>query len=228
MPAPQDSLTRRQKVEERERTILAAAREAFLEFGYDGARMADIAGRAGIAEGTIYLYYKTKSELMHAFVADFWDDLTRSARKAVSETGDTFDALRQLAVFHLGSLIERFDVVILTQSGRGQVEHLQENREFMRVYVSVFDEIWRRGVDRGDVSGDVELWVVRDLFFGPLEYSARTIRLHPERRLEDAVDNLIGALKIMHGVAQDRAKPEQKEAALLERLERAVERLERQ
>nr|WP_070959886.1 TetR/AcrR family transcriptional regulator [Hyphomonas sp. Mor2] len=228
MPAPQDSLTRRQKVEERERTILAAAREAFLELGYEGARMADIASRAGIAEGTIYLYYKTKNELMHAFVADFWDDLTRSARLAVSETSDTFEALRQLATFHLSSLIERFDVVVLTQSAHVQSQDLQDNRAFMRVYVSVFDSIWRRGIDRGDVRDDVEFWLVRDLFFGPLEYSARTIRLHPERRLEDAVDQLIDVLKATHGKARNQVAPQHNEVALLERLERAVEKLERQ
>lgn len=227
MPAAQDSLTRRQKVEARERTILAAASKTFLEFGYDGARMADIAAHAGIAEGTVYLYYKTKSELMHAFVADFWDDLTRSAREAVSGTSDTFDALRQLATFHLTNLIDRFDVVQLTQSGRVQKQHLQENREFMRVYVAVFDEIWRRGIDRGDLSSEAELWIVRDLFYGPLEYSARTIRLHPDRRVEAAVDNLIDAIRDRYGRHHETLKVKPKETQLLERLERAIEKLER-
>jgi len=228
MAGSQETLTRRQKVEERERAILSAAREAFRELGYDGARMSDIARRAGVAEGTIYLYYKTKSELMRALVADFWDDLTRSARKAVTASDDTFAALRQLASFHLLTLIDRFDIVALTQSGRADEQDLRETQGFMRTYVAVFDEIWRRGVDRGDLKDETELWIIRDLFFGPLEYSTRTIRLHPDRSSEEVVDHLIESLKLQHGRMQEPKRVSTHEDALMARLERAVETLERQ
>ena len=53
------AVTRRERVEQKERAILEAAADAFVESGYDGARMADIAKRAGVAEGTVYLYFKT-------------------------------------------------------------------------------------------------------------------------------------------------------------------------
>jgi TetR/AcrR family fatty acid metabolism transcriptional regulator len=51
--------TQRQRLEAREEAILAAATSLFSESGVDGARMAEIARRADVAEGTVYLYYKT-------------------------------------------------------------------------------------------------------------------------------------------------------------------------
>ena len=52
--------TQRQRLEACEEAILAAATSLFSESGVDGASMAEIARRADVAEGTIYLYYKNK------------------------------------------------------------------------------------------------------------------------------------------------------------------------
>ena len=48
-----DPSTRRGRVEEKERAILAAARSVFVKHGFERARMAEIARRASVAEGTI-------------------------------------------------------------------------------------------------------------------------------------------------------------------------------
>lgn len=50
--------------------ILAAAIEAFAEHGFAGATVEDIARRAGVAKGTVYLYFQTKDELFEALVRD--------------------------------------------------------------------------------------------------------------------------------------------------------------
>ena len=55
--------TQRQRLEAREEAILAAAASLFSESGVDGTRMAEIARKADVAEGTVYLYYKNKHEL---------------------------------------------------------------------------------------------------------------------------------------------------------------------
>ena len=62
--------TQRQRLEAREDAILAAATAVFGESGVDGARMAEIA-RADVAEGTVYLYYKNKHELLEAVRGSF-------------------------------------------------------------------------------------------------------------------------------------------------------------
>ena len=67
--------TQRQRLEAREETILAAATAVFGESGVDGARMAEIARRADVAEGTVYLYYKNKQDLLKKAVQLFQSTL---------------------------------------------------------------------------------------------------------------------------------------------------------
>lgn len=222
-PAP----TRRQKVEEREEAILAAARHIFAENGPEGARMADIAKRAGIAEGTIYIYYKTKNDLLRAFVAKFWSDLTIHARDAIRQEDETFAVLEALTRFHLLALIERHDIVELNQRIRSAGPGAPLRRQDIKTYVAVFDEWYRRGMDRGDLIDTVPVWVARDLFYGTLEYSARTMMLHATSDPDPVVDNLVAVFRMRFGKALAVvSEPRPEEQALLERLETAVTRLE--
>lgn len=195
--------TRREKVEDRERAILAAAREVFVEHGFEGARVAEIGRRAGIAEGTVYLYYRTKSALMEGVLAAYWTDLTESARRAVAYADGPADQLRRLATFHLERLTADHAFLDLAARLRGLSGRDAGLRAHMRTYVAVFDEIYLRCVDRGLVRQPAEIWIARDTFFGTLEYSARTILQGPDRECRPVVDHLI-ALLIGAGPAPER------------------------
>jgi AcrR family transcriptional regulator len=63
-----DRPPRKQAAEERRNAILAAALEEFTARGYEGARLDDVAKRAGIAKGTIYLYFADKETLFQELV----------------------------------------------------------------------------------------------------------------------------------------------------------------
>jgi AcrR family transcriptional regulator len=58
------------RAEERPREICAAALEVFAEKGFAGAKLDEIARRAGVSKGTLYLYFKDKDELFRAVVRD--------------------------------------------------------------------------------------------------------------------------------------------------------------
>lgn len=219
--------TRREKVEDREQAIVSSAREVFLEHGYDGARMVEIARRAGIAEGTIYIYYKTKADLMRAIVAEFWIDMTKGAREAVRSESDVYAAMRALANFHVTSLIERMDLIELTQTLRVAQPEAAGTREELRTYVAVLDDVLQRGMDRGVFSDKMQLWVARDLFYGTLEYSARTILLRDSLNPKVAIDNMVEVFRARFGHPVAPVKPAMADITLTRRLENAVERLEK-
>ena len=216
--------TRREKVEAREDAILKAAREVFIEFGLEGARVAEIGRRAGIAEGTVYLYYKTKSDLMRALLSDFWSTLVEDAKSVVAQHDDPLVQLRALADFHLTRVIEEISFLDLSgklqdMSGDGVLR-----REYMRPYVAVFDEIFQRCLDKGLFEADIPRWIPRDLFYGTLEYSARTIILRKAKRPSGVVDNLMNVFQANYG--RPRAPSEANQDQLTDRLEIAVQQLE--
>jgi len=214
-------------VEEKERAILAAAREVFVEQGVEGARMAEIARRAGVAEGTVYLYYKAKHHLMEAVVAEFWTALTEDARSAVDPTADTFDQIRAYASYHLTTIMDNLDFIDLTAVLRTSSQESMGSRDLVRSYIQVFDQILRRGMDRGNLDGDVPAWIIRDLFSGSIEHSARTMMLRGQRDPQPVVDNLVRVLRAAYG-RPSRWRPDDPEKlpSLVRRLESAVERLE--
>ncbi len=54
--------------EERKGQIMSAAEEVFTKKGFDNARMDDIAEETGLSKGTLYLYYKSKDDLIIAIL----------------------------------------------------------------------------------------------------------------------------------------------------------------
>ncbi|HEY9091445.1 TetR/AcrR family transcriptional regulator [Parasphingorhabdus sp.] len=201
--------TRRAKIERKEQAILNAAREIFVAHGFDGARMSEIARRAGIGEGTIYSYYESKAELMLAVLQQFWDGLTLEAEAVMASTSAEgfFDRLQALAEYHLGTVIANADFINLTFALRRNNSEVTVSREHLRQYVAVFDRLFLRGQDRGEIRQGAILWQARDVFYGTLEYSARSIEMtmgadRNEREQKPVVDQMVALFRAHYGAKQ--------------------------
>ncbi|MEP3225300.1 MAG: TetR/AcrR family transcriptional regulator [Parasphingorhabdus sp.] len=208
--------TQRAKLERKERVILDAARAVFVEHGFDGARVSEIARRASIGEGTIYSYYESKAELMLAVLQQFWDGLTLEAQAVMQATKAEgfFDRLQALAQYHLQTVIENNDFINLTFALRRNNSEVSVSRDHLRHYVAVFDNLFRRGLDRGEIRPDAVLWQARDVFYGTLEYSARSIEMTIEpdrdcRQTGPVVDQMIALFRAHYGAADAVPEPDQ-------------------
>ena len=166
--------TSRARIEAKESSILDAAERTFAQAGFDGAKVSDIARAASVAEGTVYLYYKNKQDLLAGVVGRFWTQLTLGAEAAIEPDATTQEQLEQLGRYHLNSVLQQFEVVSLTYRARPQQE---QDLDQVRDYVRVFDRIMQRGVDRGELRKDTPIGQLRDVFFGTQEFSARTLKL---------------------------------------------------
>jgi len=189
--------TKRERMEERESAIVEAAKTIFVKNGIDGTRMAEIAAKANVAEGTLYLYFKNKTALLSAVVASHWEGLTEGTVAAVDGIDDVFEALHALGMYHLQTMIDDRELLELNFYLRYAVGHgSDQSLASKRSYVVVFDKIYARGVDRGLLRSDIPLWHARDLFFGTLEYSSRTIAYHGRlEEIEMAVSHLVQIIK---------------------------------
>lgn len=223
--------TQRDKLVRKEAAILRAARSVFVDNGFDGARMSEIAKRAGVGEGTIYSYYESKAELMLAVLQQFWDGLTLEARNVMAgvKTPEAIGRLEALATYHLEILIQNADFINLTFALRRNNSEVSVSRDHLRQYVAVFDEIFRRGQDRGEFRPDSLLWHARDVFYGTLEYSARSIEVVADTKSNDrlqkpVVDNLV-ALFANHFGKKRQPTDMEKSSEQLNRIESKLDRL---
>src|SRR5687768_7633800 len=89
------------------RTLITdAAVEVFAERGFHQARVSDIARRAGVADGTIYLYFKNKEDLLLSIFEEKMDFLLGGLREALSDTDDPIERIRRFASFHFRQVRE--------------------------------------------------------------------------------------------------------------------------
>lgn len=219
---------RRQRNEARESAIIAAATAIYLESGYSGAKMSEIAKRAGIAEGTLYLYFRNKHAMMLGVVAEHWSELTRGAHASLRDRHGYFEKIEALARYHLTSMITKWKLIELGFSLRYQSGiKIGDDLDFKRAYTAVFDELIENGVAVGHILPRTETWFLRDQFYGTLEYAARTIMLHGSRNpdIELAIAQLMQTFRRSYASA-DTPPAADRLTTLSDRLETAVTRLE--
>ncbi|WP_417476839.1 TetR/AcrR family transcriptional regulator [Maricaulis sp.] len=219
---------RRPSGEARESAIIAAATAIYLESGYAGAKMSEIAKRAGIAEGTLYLYFRNKHALMLGVVAEHWSELTRGAQASLRHQRGYFERVEALARYHLTSMIEKWKLIELGFSIRYQPGiKVGDDLDFKRAYTAVFDELIENGLAVGHIEPGTEIPFMRDQFYGTLEYAARTIMLHGARKpdMDLAIEQLMHTFKRSYAATEIMPAADQV-TSLSERLETAIARLE--
>ncbi len=155
----------------------AAAAECFAESGFQAATTAEIARRAGVAEGTVFGHYTNKLGLLTAVTREFYDDLQRRGEQIADDTGATpAERLRRLVNDWCAVMARQWDLVqvyIHTAQAFGGTELAEvviaANRRYTRLYTAVIDELRQAG----DLSTDLSANLVRDMIFGTLEHTAR-------------------------------------------------------
>ena len=76
--------TRRRRPEARPDEILDAALSVFVEQGFTAARVEDIARRAGLSKGAVYLYFPSKEAMLNALVEQSAGTLAKAAERLVA------------------------------------------------------------------------------------------------------------------------------------------------
>lgn len=183
-PALSIKRTRGEKVADKEDAIVAVAYEMIAAKGFARTTIAEIARAAGVAEGTVYLYFENKDALAGAVLAAFYQRLTARAEAGVKKGDGVREKLAFLARHHLESIMQESSILeLITVTDRNSANY--EGSALYRMnknYVAVFDGVMREGVWSGAVAKDRPLWVMRDMFFGGLEYAMRTIMVRGRKK----------------------------------------------
>lgn len=156
--------------------ILEAAVAVFAEKGFFTARISDIADRASVADGTVYLYFKNKEEILMTAINTAFDAFMRQARSELEKIGDPAERLRRLAVLHLEALGSNRNLAVVFQ-----MELRQSTRflsEFSHHHMIEYLTLARTAITDGQASGrfrpEVPAKIAANCFFGALDEMVTT------------------------------------------------------
>lgn len=158
------------RLEKRDR-IIDAAVEVFADKGYRAARVSDIARKAGVADGTIYLYFKNKEDLLLVIFEEKMETLLDQLQAALAMESDPLARIRAYARHHFRSIEEHPALaqvfqVELRQSHRFLREYRPEK---LWRYLDVFGDLVREGQERGAIRAEVDPFLAQWAFFGALD-----------------------------------------------------------
>ena len=151
--------------------ITDAAVEVFAEKGFHLARVSDIAKRAGVADGTIYLYFKNKEDLLLTIFEEKMDLLLSSLGEVLEGIDDPLARVRAFARFHFQQVHDnRSTAEVLQVELRLSNKFLKEYRpEKLWAYLGVFGQIVREGQARGIFRSDIDTFITSWAFFGAMD-----------------------------------------------------------
>jgi TetR/AcrR family fatty acid metabolism transcriptional regulator len=186
----------RNSIGDKRAMILRAATRMFARNGYFNSKVADIAREAAVADGTVYLYFKSKEEILHSIFDQNMAEAIAAGRKLIEDLVDPREKLRRIAKLHLQRLGADRDLAVVFQVElRGSTKFMEEFSvagfaEYLALLRRTFEEGQRVGVFRKELNAKV----AAKILFGALDematnwiISKRSYKLEP---MADVVMNV--------------------------------------
>ena len=173
------------------RQIVDAAIRVFARSGYYSSRVSDIAREAGIASGTIYLYFKTKEAILVTLFREKMAEFVTFVRREIADETDPETRLRRLVRLHFTVLEQNPELAEVVQ-----VE-LRQGHKFFRgasahevsAYFELIASILEDGVAAGRFQRDLPVKVATKMLFGAMDQVATSWVLGKRGyKLVDAAD----------------------------------------
>ncbi len=191
--------------------IMRAATRVFAQRGFFNAQVADVAKAAGVAAGTVYLYFRSKDDLLVSVFERTMQEAIAHGRAALDGVADPRERLSRLARLHLERLGRDRDLAIVFQVELRQTTKFMErfSSSFLREYLGLIREAIEAGQADGLFRRDVSATAAAKILFGALDEMATNWILSRRRyALEHDADTVIDLF--LHG-ACDRQRRDDRE-----------------
>lgn len=156
---------------EKYQRILDAAVEVIAERGYFKSPVSEIAKRAGVADGTVYLYFKSKDDVLRTAIDRRFDRFYQQIADAFVAIEGPREQLEYIALVHLESYqVNRSMAVLLQTEMRQSAKFIAEfSHRHLARYIQMVREIVRRGQEQGMFRKDLSDGVVAHCMFGTID-----------------------------------------------------------
>src|SRR5215470_443902 len=154
--------------------ILRAAARVFARSGYFNAKVSDVARAAGVADGTVYLYFKNKDDLLTSIFGWAMGEFINRARSEVAGLEDPREKLRRFSYLHFLMLEQERDIAIVFQIELRQSTKFMEH--FSTTYLAQYLQMLREIIEEGQrleiFRRQLNSKVVAKFLFGALDEMA--------------------------------------------------------
>ncbi|NBJ68948.1 MULTISPECIES: TetR/AcrR family transcriptional regulator [Clostridia] len=151
--------------------IIEAAVEVIAENGYHASQVSKIAKKAGVADGTIYLYFKNKEDILISVFQEKMGQFIAHITEAIENKNNADEKLFELIKLHFRQLSEDHHLAIVTQLELRQSNpslRLQINN-VLKPYLNVIDSIIKEGMQEKIFRNGLNVRLVRQMIFGTLD-----------------------------------------------------------
>ena len=150
--------------------ILKSAGAVFAEFGFHKATISQVAARAGVADGTLYLYFKNKDDILYQYLS-FKTDAVFEKMNAAVEGGTTAeDKLRALIHSHLDAFQSDKNMAVIFRSEIRYLREIESQiKDISKMYLDLLSEIIEQGQIEGSMRQDLFVGLVKRFILGAVE-----------------------------------------------------------
>ena len=193
----------RAAVADKREAILRAATSVFAKNGYFNAKVADVARVAGVADGTVYLYFKSKEDILHSIFERNTSEAIAEGREELSKVADPRERLRRIARHHLERLGSDRDLAVVFQVElRGSTKFMEAfSAAGLAEYLGLIREVFEQGQRDGVFRRELNAQLVAKVIFGALDEMATNWILSKRRyslasEVDAVVDLFVGGVGV--------------------------------
>lgn len=186
--------------------ILRAAITVFARNGYFNSKVSDVAREAGVADGTVYLYFKNKDDLLFSIITEMLDSFIAHVRAAITPLSSPLAQLREIARLHLDMLGRDRDLAVVFEVEiRHSTKFMEEfSTKKLSEYLDLIQQVIEAGQQAGEFRPDINPRIATKVFFGALdEMVTNWILSRRGKPLAAAVEPVLDIL--LHGLVPNSA-----------------------
>ncbi|UCZ52195.1 TetR family transcriptional regulator [Bacillus shivajii] len=151
--------------------IIDAAVKVIAENGYHHSQVSKIAKEAGVADGTIYLYFKNKEDILISLFEEKMGTFVEKSKDHLEQETSIERKMLLLIEMHLRQLEDDYDLAIVTQLELRQSNIALRNRinEVLKGYLGLIDSILEEGLEVGYFNENLDRRIARQIIFGAID-----------------------------------------------------------
>ena len=151
--------------------IIEAAMQVIAENGYHASQVSKIAKQADVADGTIYLYFKNKEDILVSVFKEKMGSFIKQIEHKIKQEVTANDQLLALIKSHFKQLSENKYLTIVTQLElrQSKPQLREEINNVLKEYLDIIDLIIQNGIDEKYFRDDIDVRLMRQMIFGTLD-----------------------------------------------------------